>query len=90
MLLKGIGATFILLLMTQVISAQENSGSAPGRPALHFKDNKPTRTKQQKEYDEAIDRDYRSTIKEILDQKKSDPWGDIRPAPPAAAKNKQQ
>jgi hypothetical protein len=32
---KAIGATFILLLMTQVISAQENSGSTPFRPGLN-------------------------------------------------------
>lgn len=39
----------------------------------------------------AIDREYRSAIKKIPNQKKSDPWGDIRTTPPpAAAKNKQQ
>ena len=91
MLRKAIGATFMLLLMTQVISAQQDSGSNPFRPGLHLKDDKPSRTKEQKEYDKALDQTYQSTFKDIPDQKKKlDPWGDIRPAPPAAAKNKQQ
>jgi hypothetical protein len=56
-----------------------------------LKDDKPSRTKEQKEYDKALDRAYQSSIKDIPEpKKKSDPWGDIRPSPPAAAKNKQQ
>ena len=90
MLHKAIGAAFILLLMTQVISAQQDSGSSPFRPGLHLKDDKPSRTKEQKEYDKAIDREYQSKLKEIPDAGKRDPWGDIRSTPPAAAKNKQQ
>jgi hypothetical protein len=87
---KARGATFILLLMTQVISAQENTGSAPFRPGVHLKNDAPSRTKEQKAYDRALDRAYQSTLKEIPEQKKkSDPWADIRPAPPTAAKNKQ-
>ena len=57
MLRKAIGATFILLLMTQVVSAQQDSGSAPPRPGVHFKDDKPSRTKEQKEYGKSIDRE---------------------------------
>jgi hypothetical protein len=48
---KAIGATFILLLMTQVISAQENTGSGPFRPGVHLKNDATSRTKEQKEYD---------------------------------------
>jgi hypothetical protein len=49
------------------------------------------RTEQEKKSDRAIDRDYQSTIKRLPNQeeKKSDPWGDVRPTPAAAAKNKQ-
>jgi Na+-transporting NADH:ubiquinone oxidoreductase subunit NqrF len=86
---KAIGATFILLLMTQVISAQENSGSAPFRPGLHLKNDAPSRTKEQKEYDKSIDREYQSELKKIPDAGKKDPWANIRPTPPTAAKNKQ-
>jgi hypothetical protein len=89
MLRKVTGAAFILLLTTQVIFAQGSSDSAPFRPGLHLKDDKPSRTKEQKEYDKAIDRDYQSKLKEIPDAKLKDPWGNIRPTPPAAAKNKQ-
>ena len=75
MIRKAIGATFILLLMTQVISAQQDSGSAPLRPGLHFKDDKPSRTKGQNEYDKDIDRDHQSKLKEIPDTGETDPWG---------------
>ncbi len=49
------------------------------------------RTEQEKKNDRAVDRVYQSTIKRLPDaeKKKSDPWADVRPAPPAAAKNKQ-
>jgi hypothetical protein len=90
MLRKAIGATFILLLMTQVISAQQDSGSTPFRPGVHLKDNTPSRTKEQKEYDKAIDSEYQSKLKAIPDAGKNDPWTGIRPTSPAAAKNKQQ
>jgi hypothetical protein len=84
MLRKAIGATFILLLMTGAVYAQMS-------PELHLKNDKPSRTKEQKEYDKAVDQFYQSKLKKIPDQKKKldDPWGAIRPAPPAAAKNKQ-
>jgi len=87
---KAIGASFILLLMTQAISAQDNSGgSNPFRPGLDFKNDRPSRTKEQKEYDKAIDGEYQSKLKKIPDAGKTDPWGNIRPTPPATAKNKQ-
>jgi hypothetical protein len=49
------------------------------------------RTKQEKKNDRDIDRAYQSTIKKLPDaeKKKSDPWADVRPPPPAAAKNNQ-
>jgi len=85
MLHKAIVVTSVLLLMTGAVSAQMPN------PALHLNGEKPSRTKEQKEYDKEIDRAYQSATKKIPEQKKSDPWGDIRPASPAApAKNKQQ
>jgi len=60
------------------------------KPGVTLKNDKPSRTKQQKEYDKALDQTYRSTLKDIPDQKKLDPWGDIRTTPPASVKNKQQ
>jgi hypothetical protein len=48
------------------------------------------RTQQEKKNDRDIDRAYQSTTKRIPDAKEnSDPWGDVRSAPPAAAKKKQ-
>lgn len=48
------------------------------------------RDAQEKKNDRAIDRDYQSTMKRVPDKEKksSDPWGDVRQTPPAAAKNK--
>ena len=83
MLYKTVGATLLLLLMTGVVSAQMP------KPGVTFKDDKPSRSKQQKEYDKAVDESYQLELKKIPDAAKKDPWGDIRPTPPAAAKNKQ-
>jgi hypothetical protein len=80
MLRKTIHATIIVLLTTGIVSAQMPT------PGLHFKDDKPSRSKEQKEYDKAIDREYQSELKKIPDAGKKDPWGNIRPTPPAAAK----
>jgi hypothetical protein len=62
----------------------------PFRPGLNIKNDQPSRTKEQKEYDNAVDREYRTKLKEIPDGGKRDPWANIRPTPPATAKNKQQ
>jgi hypothetical protein len=84
MLRKIIHATLIVFLTTGAVSAQMP------QPGVHLKDDKPSRTKEQKEYDKALDRAYQSAIKKIPEaEKKSDPWGNIRPTPSAAAKNKQ-
>jgi hypothetical protein len=81
MLRKTICTMLIVFLMMGAASAQTDIQG--GQNSL--------RTEQEKKNDKAIDRAYRSTIKILPDaeKKKSDPWGDVRPAPPAAAKNKQ-
>jgi hypothetical protein len=85
MLRKIIYATLFALAMTGTALAQMP------QPGVHLKDDKPSRTKEQKAYEKALDRSYQSTLKEIPEQKKkTDPWGDIRSPPPAAGKNKQQ
>jgi hypothetical protein len=49
------------------------------------------RDRGEKKNDRAIDRDYQSTMQRMPDKEKkqSDPWGDVRPTPSAATKNKQ-
>jgi hypothetical protein len=59
MLHKAIVAASILLLMTAAVSAQMST------PAVHLKDDKPSRTKEQKKYDKELDRAYQSAIKKI-------------------------
>jgi hypothetical protein len=87
MLRKTIYATLFVTLAIVAASAQMVS------PRSIRGDDKPFTTEELKELKEhrAVDREYRSAIKKIPNQKKSDPWGDIRTTPPpAAAKNKQQ
>jgi hypothetical protein len=84
MLRKTIHATLIVILMMGTASAQTDKRGLPGYTNS-------VRTDAEKKNDREIDRAYQSTIKTPPDteKKKSDPWGDVRPAPPAAAKNKQ-
>jgi hypothetical protein len=84
MLRKTIHATLIVILMMGTASAQTDKQGLPGYTNS-------LRTDLEKKNDREIDRAYQSTIKGRPDaeKKKSDPWGDVRPAPPAAAKNKQ-
>ena len=83
MLRKNIYATLIVILMLGAASAQTDKQGVPG-----YTD--PLRTDLEKKNDREIDRAYQSTVKALSDteKKKSDPWGDIRPPPPAATKNK--
>jgi hypothetical protein len=50
------------------------------------------RSDRDKKDDKELDRAYQSTVKGTSGAQKniSDPWGDVRAAPPTAAKNKQQ
>jgi hypothetical protein len=77
-------ATLIVILAMAAASAQT------GKPGLPGYTNS-IRTDQENKHDREIDRAYESTIKGRPDakQKNSDPWADVRPAPPAATKNKQ-
>ena len=84
MLRKTIYAMPIVILMLEAASAQTYKQGMPGYSNA-------VRTDQEKKNDREIDRAYQSTVKTLSDteKKKSDPWADVRPAPPAAAKNKQ-
>ena len=94
MLRKTIYATLILILTTGAASAQTNKRDQrdqtdqPGLPGYTNVLRSNADTKNDKE----IDRAYESTIKVVPNTKKekSDPWGDVRLDPPAAAKNKRQ
>ena len=80
----AIYATLIVILTMAAASAQADKQGLPGYTNT-------LRTDLEKKNDREIDRAYQSTVKTLTDteKKKSDPWGDVRPAPPAAAKNKQ-
>jgi hypothetical protein len=82
---------YVMLIATLTIGAA--SAQVKNLDPSGFLKGGEDRTDREKKDPRAIDRDYQSTIKKIPDaeKKKSDPWGDVRPAaaPPAAAKNKQ-
>jgi LAS superfamily LD-carboxypeptidase LdcB len=84
MLRITIYATLIVILTMGAASAQPNIQGLPGYTNS-------LRTDSEKKNDRETDRAYQSTVKGRPDaeKKNSDPWADVRPAPPAAAKNKQ-
>ena len=85
MLRKTVYATLIVILTMGAALLQTDKQGLPGYTNS-------VRTDPEKKNDREIDRAYQSTIKGRPDteKKKSGPWGDVCPAPPAAAKNKQQ
>jgi hypothetical protein len=84
MLRKTIYATLIVILTIGAALAQTDIEGLPGYYNI-------LRSNQEKKNDREIDRGYQSATKGRPDaeKKNSDPWADVRPAPPAAAKNKQ-
>jgi hypothetical protein len=83
MLRKTVYATLIVILTMGAASAQTDKPGLPGYSNA-------ARTDQEKKNDRELDRAYESTVKGRPDAKKdSDPWADVRPAPPAAPKKKQ-
>jgi hypothetical protein len=80
---KTIYATLIVILTMGSAFAQADLKDIQGGENS-------VRDQQEKKNDRAIDRDYQSTMQRIPDKgkKESDPWGDVRPTPPAATKNK--
>jgi hypothetical protein len=84
MLRITIYATPIVILTMAAASAQTDKPGLPGYSNA-------ARTDQEKKNDGALDHAYESTVKGRSDAKQnSDPCADVRPAPPAAAKNKQK
>lgn len=78
---KAIYIALILILTTEVVSAQADLKAIQGGENS-------LRSDEEKKSDRAVDRAYQSTINRLPNQekKKPDPWGDVRPTP--AAKDK--
>jgi hypothetical protein len=80
----SIYAILIVILTIAAASAQTDKPGLPGYSNA-------ARTDQEKKNDRELDHAYESTIKGRPDAKKNtDPWADVRSAPPTAAKNKQK
>ncbi len=83
MLRRLVHAGAIVALLTGVAVAQDTIG-IPLNPRKAV-------TKEDIEKQKASDEAYRATMKKIPDKASSgDPWGNIRPGTPTAAKNKQR
>ena len=83
MLRKLIQAGAIVILMTGAAAAQDTVGIPLNA--------RKTLTKDDIEKQKATDEAYRAAMKKIPDKASSgDPWGNVRPAAPTTARNKQQ
>ena len=76
-----------LALPTATVFAQGNPimpkfsiGGEPKRPL----------TPEEKERQKQLDAEYKAATSKIPDQKRADPWADVRPAPSASASKKKQ
>jgi hypothetical protein len=78
---------YAILIVALIMGAASAQTDKPGLPGY----SNAARTDQEKKNDRELDRAYERTIKGRPDAKQnSDPWADVRPAPPAMAKNKQK
>jgi hypothetical protein len=84
MLRKLFGAGAIIVVLTGAAAAQL---PMPGISLGGDHTRKLTPEEQARQ--DATDKAYRSTMQKIPEKKVTDPWGNIREASPAPAKNKQ-
>jgi hypothetical protein len=76
------------MVLTAPAYAQMPSSGGGGVPNLSLIPDKPSKTQEEKDADEARDKAYKESLKKIPDAKvSSDPWGTVRatPAPKAAS-----
>ena len=81
-MLRKIGyGTLFIVLMTGAASAQPKAEGLPGYSNA-------ARDDQERKNDKEIDRDYQSMMTRLPDKEKknTDPWSDVRTAPPAPKK----
>ena len=83
MLRKLMQAAAIIALLTGTASAQ-----IPMKLPLQGASKRPL-TPEEIEKQKALDKAYKSATQKIPDKKAVDPWGNVRPDPATASKNKQ-
>jgi hypothetical protein len=85
MLRKLVKAGAVIALMTGTASAQMPMAISPFKAP-----DKAPLTKEEQDKQKAAEKAYRAAVGKIPEKKGGDdPWGNVRPAPPATAKNKQ-
>ena len=78
------------LVQTAAIIALLTGTAAAQIPMSFPTDSKRTMTPDEIEKQKAVDKAYKSAVDKIPEKKPvADPWGTVRPSPPAAAQNKQ-
>ena len=86
MLRTLIPAVAVVVVLTGIASAQ-----SPFTPKVSLgADTKRKLTPEEEEKQKALDQAYKAATSKIPDQKATDPWGDVRPAPPASPPKKKQ
>jgi hypothetical protein len=81
-----------LLAAALALPAASAFAQSPLAPKISLQgDQKRPLTPEEQERQKRLDAEYKAATSKIPDQKRSDPWVDVRPAPSAsAAKKKQQ
>jgi hypothetical protein len=85
--MRVLGAVAVIVLLTAPAYAQIPSSGGSGIPNLSMIPDKPSKTQEEKDADEARDKAYKESLKKIPDAKvSSDPWGTVRATPAPAPK----
>jgi hypothetical protein len=80
-------AAVFVVLTAPAYAQMPSSGGGGGVPNLSLMPDKPSKTQEEKEADEARDKAYKESLKKIPDAKvSSDPWGTVRTTPAPAPK----
>jgi hypothetical protein len=93
-LCKSAGKLLRVLLSVVVLALPATNVFAQGNPIMpKFSlqgDQKRPLTPEEKERQKRLDAEYKAATSKIPDQKRGDPWADVRPAPSASASKKKQ
>jgi len=93
-LCKSAGKLLRVLLPAVMLTLPATGVFAQGNPIMpKFSlqgDQKRPLTPEEKERQKRLDAEYKAATSKIPDQKRADPWADVRPAPSASASKKKQ
>jgi hypothetical protein len=80
-----------LLAAALALPAASAFAQSPLAPKISLQgDQKRPLTPEEQERQKRLDAEYKAATSKIPDQKRADPWADVRPAPSASASKKKQ